>query len=157
LRIHAGRRGPTRRGAVLQEALAEAGYRVVARLRNEENLAVAVREYKPDMVIIDMEAPGRDTLEQMREVSRDNPQTHRAVFQQPRQRIHPPGGTGGRQRLRRRRTEPRSDTAHRRGRHGPLQRIPGAATRTRRHPRPARRPQAGGESQGPAHEAPRSQ
>ncbi|AAU93173.1 MULTISPECIES: ANTAR domain-containing response regulator [Methylococcus] len=61
------------RGAVLQEALAEAGYRVVARLRNEENLAVAVREYKPDMVIIDMEAPGRDTLEQMREVSRDNP------------------------------------------------------------------------------------
>ncbi|MDF9392344.1 MULTISPECIES: ANTAR domain-containing response regulator [Methylococcus] len=61
------------RSAVLQEALAEAGYRVVARLRNEENLALAVGEYKPDMVIIDMEAPGRDTLEQMREVSRDNP------------------------------------------------------------------------------------
>ncbi|QXP84619.1 ANTAR domain-containing response regulator [Methylococcus sp. Mc7] len=61
------------RSAVLQQALAEAGYRVVARLRNEQNLALAVGEHKPDMVIIDMEAPGRDTLEQMREVSRDNP------------------------------------------------------------------------------------
>ncbi|MEW6036948.1 MAG: ANTAR domain-containing protein [Pseudomonadota bacterium] len=61
------------RSQVLEQALAEAGYRVVARLRNEQNLALAVGEHKPDMVIIDMEAPGRDTLEQMREVSRDNP------------------------------------------------------------------------------------
>lgn len=61
------------RSTVLEQALSEAGHKVVARLRSERNLSLSVGEHKPDMVIIDMEAPGRDTLEQMREVNRDNP------------------------------------------------------------------------------------
>ncbi|HWO99875.1 MAG TPA: ANTAR domain-containing protein [Methylococcus sp.] len=61
------------RSAILEQALSDAGHTVVARLRSERDLASKVAEYRPDVVIIDMEAPGRDTLEQMREVSRDNP------------------------------------------------------------------------------------
>jgi response regulator NasT len=61
------------RSAILEQALSDAGHTVVARLRSERDLASKVAEYRPDVVIIDMEAPGRDTLEQMREVSRDHP------------------------------------------------------------------------------------
>lgn len=61
------------RSAILEQALSDAGHTVVARLQSERDLASKVAEYRPDVVIIDMEAPGRDTLEQMREVSRDNP------------------------------------------------------------------------------------
>jgi response regulator NasT len=61
------------RSAILEQALIDAGHTVVARLQSERDLASKVAEYRPDVVIIDMEAPGRDTLEQMREVSRDNP------------------------------------------------------------------------------------
>lgn len=61
------------RSTILEQALCDAGHAVVARLRSERDLASKVAEYRPDVVIIDMEAPGRDTLEQMREVSRDNP------------------------------------------------------------------------------------
>lgn len=61
------------RGAILQQALADAGHTVVGRLNDEHTLLAAIAEHQPDMVVIDMEAPGRDTLEQLREVSRDNP------------------------------------------------------------------------------------
>lgn len=61
------------RGAILQQALTDAGHTVVARLNDEHTLLGAIAAHQPDMVVIDMEAPGRDTLEQLREVSRDNP------------------------------------------------------------------------------------
>lgn len=61
------------RSAILEQALSDAGHRVVARVEPGRNLAREVQDSQPDIIIIDMEAPGRDTLEQMREVSRDNP------------------------------------------------------------------------------------
>jgi response regulator NasT len=61
------------RAELLEEALAEAGHRVIARIEDNAGLACQVAQFKPDVIVIDMEAPGRDTLEQMREISRDQP------------------------------------------------------------------------------------
>lgn len=61
------------RSAMLRQALAEAGHTVVVRVEADRNLAREVQSCEPDIVIIDMEAPGRDTLEQMREIGRDQP------------------------------------------------------------------------------------
>ena len=61
------------RSELLEQALAEAGHRIIARIVDDANLADAVAKCHPDVIIIDMEAPGRDTLEQMREINRDQP------------------------------------------------------------------------------------
>jgi len=61
------------RAELLEQALAEAGHRVIARIKDDAALACQVAQYQPDVIIIDMEAPGRDTLEQMREIARDRP------------------------------------------------------------------------------------
>lgn len=61
------------RSAILEQALSDAGHRVVARIEPGRSLAREVRGSEPDIIIIDMEAPGRDTLEQMREIGRDQP------------------------------------------------------------------------------------
>lgn len=61
------------RGALLEEALADAGYHVIARIDDDEVLAALVVKHQPDVIVIDLEAPGRDTLEQMREINRDQP------------------------------------------------------------------------------------
>lgn len=61
------------RSAILQQALSDAGHRVVARVQPDQNLLREVRDCQPDIIIIDMESPGRDTLEQMREIGRDQP------------------------------------------------------------------------------------
>jgi response regulator NasT len=63
----------TERGELLEQALAEAGHRVIAHLRDDGDLAAEVAERQPDVIVIDMEAPGRDVLEQMREIGRDRP------------------------------------------------------------------------------------
>jgi response regulator NasT len=59
--------------AILEQALSEAGHRVIARIHDDGNLAAEVGTHQPDVIVIDMEAPGRDTLEQMRDISRDHP------------------------------------------------------------------------------------
>lgn len=61
------------RAALLDGALREAGYSLVARVGPNEDLLARVREIRPDIIIIDMEAPSRDTLEHMRSISRDCP------------------------------------------------------------------------------------
>lgn len=61
------------RSAILEQALSDAGHRVVARVEAGKSLLREVQDYQPDIVIIDMESPGRDTLEQMREIGRDQP------------------------------------------------------------------------------------
>lgn len=65
--------GDPARADILAEALAEAGHRVIAQIRDDSNLAAEVSRHQPDIIVIDMEAPGRDTLEQMREIGRDQP------------------------------------------------------------------------------------
>ncbi len=61
------------RAELLEQALAAAGHRVIGRIGDDDALAAEVAKYQPDVIVIDMEAPGRDTLEQMREISRDQP------------------------------------------------------------------------------------
>ena len=59
------------RAALLEQALAQAGYRVAARVVADANLSARVRELQPDVVIIDTDSPDRDTLEHMCCLSRE--------------------------------------------------------------------------------------
>jgi response regulator NasT len=61
------------RSAMLEQALQDAGYTVVARVDASERLDDKVKQIQPDVIIIDMEAPGRDTLEHMRSISQEQP------------------------------------------------------------------------------------
>lgn len=61
------------RSALLEQALSDAGYTVAARIGTDENVFQRVKEVEPDVIIIDMEAPDRDILENMRAISRDQP------------------------------------------------------------------------------------
>jgi two-component system, response regulator / RNA-binding antiterminator len=61
------------RAAILEQALGDANYMVVGRLTSSAGLPARVIELQPDIIIIDIESPDRDTLENMRHVTRDNP------------------------------------------------------------------------------------
>ncbi len=61
------------RRSLVAGALAQAGLAVVAELGTADGLLRAVSVSTPDVVIIDLESPDRDILENMRSLSRDNP------------------------------------------------------------------------------------
>ncbi len=61
------------RSAVLERALKDNGYDVVARIGTDEDLLGKVRTIQPDMIIIDMQSPDRDTLESMHLINREQP------------------------------------------------------------------------------------
>jgi response regulator NasT len=58
------------RAAVLEEGLREAGYTRVVRLRETANLMAQICTIEPDVILIDLEDPSRDMLEEMFQVSR---------------------------------------------------------------------------------------
>lgn len=60
---------PTR-AAVLEDGLREAGHTSVVRLDTTHELLRRVFEIDPDVILIDLESPSRDVLEQMFQVSR---------------------------------------------------------------------------------------
>jgi response regulator NasT len=60
------------RARLLEERLA-AGAVATVRLRTGEPLLDAVARERPDVVIVDMESPDRDTLDDIRHVTRDDP------------------------------------------------------------------------------------
>ena len=59
------------RAAILKDGLAEAGYARVVHIDNVDNLLKKVFAVDPDVILIDLENPSRDTLEQMFQVSRE--------------------------------------------------------------------------------------
>lgn len=61
------------RSAVLERALQDNGYDVVARIGTDEDLLGKVRQIEPDIIIIDMQSPDRDTLESMHMINREQP------------------------------------------------------------------------------------
>lgn len=61
------------RAAHLRRALHAAGYRVVGLIASAQALVESVKRLRPDVIIIDMASPDRDTLESMRFLSRDDP------------------------------------------------------------------------------------
>jgi response regulator NasT len=58
------------RAAILEEGLREAGFMAVERLSDMNNLLMRIHAIDPDVILIDLENPSRDTLEQMFQVSR---------------------------------------------------------------------------------------
>lgn len=58
------------RASVLEEGLREAGYRDLIVVRDMQNLLRRIVDEEPDVILIDLENPNRDVLEQMFQVSR---------------------------------------------------------------------------------------
>jgi response regulator NasT len=58
------------RAAILEEGLREAGFEDVERIAETHNLLRRVYASDPDIILIDLENPSRDELEQMFQVSR---------------------------------------------------------------------------------------
>ncbi len=61
------------RAALLEQALRDHGYTVLARLATADGLAAEVKRCAPSVIIIDIDSPDRDTLEHMASLHRDNP------------------------------------------------------------------------------------
>ena len=58
------------RSAILEEGLREAGFTDVTRIAEMTNLLARIYAIDPDVILIDLENPSRDVLEQMFQVSR---------------------------------------------------------------------------------------
>jgi response regulator NasT len=58
------------RAAILQEGLREAGFTDVVRIGEMQSLLSRIYAIDPDVIVIDLENPSRDILEQMFQVSR---------------------------------------------------------------------------------------
>lgn len=61
------------RAAILERALLDAGYVLVSRLSSADRLIEHVAVSQPDIVIVDIDSPDRDCLENMAVLSRSNP------------------------------------------------------------------------------------
>ena len=59
------------RAAILSEGLREAGYVNVLRMEGRHNLLERIYAVDPDVILIDLEDPSRDVIEQMLDVSRE--------------------------------------------------------------------------------------
>jgi response regulator NasT len=58
------------RAAILEDGLTEAGAVIVHHIRDTDSLLPRIAAINPDVILIDLENPSRDTLEQMFQVSR---------------------------------------------------------------------------------------
>ena len=58
------------RAAILEDGLREAGYVGIARISEMTDLLTRIYALNPDVIVIDLENPSRDVLEQMFQVSR---------------------------------------------------------------------------------------
>lgn len=61
------------RAAAVARALSEAGDRIVGVVGSNSSLPQLVAALNPDVIIVDMDSPSRDTLEQISQVSREQP------------------------------------------------------------------------------------
>ncbi len=61
------------RAEALQASLAAAGYETAGVADPKDDLVAKVRDTSPDLIIVDMESPSRDTLEDMRRITADRP------------------------------------------------------------------------------------
>jgi two-component system, response regulator / RNA-binding antiterminator len=61
------------RAALVERALVQSGCEVVARLGGRADLQARINAVQPDVIVIDMDCPDRDTLEDMSRISRDQP------------------------------------------------------------------------------------
>ena len=61
------------RSAILEQALNDGGFNVIAKLSNGEQLAAQVEIHQPEVIIIDLDSPDRDTLENMYQINQSQP------------------------------------------------------------------------------------
>ncbi len=61
------------RSSALSQALESAGYQVVALLHSHQLLHEQIERHQPDVILIDIDSPDRDTLESLREVHHNQP------------------------------------------------------------------------------------
>lgn len=61
------------RAVLLKHALMAAGYRIAAHVSSTADLPGLVSEIKPDVIILDVDSPDRDTLEHLCVISQDQP------------------------------------------------------------------------------------
>ena len=61
------------RAIILEKALEDSGHVVIAVLRSSDNLLKHIEQQQPDVIIVDLESPNRDSLESMRIVTQHNP------------------------------------------------------------------------------------
>ena len=61
------------RADALVQSLTAAGYETVGVIDLKDDLLAKVRDLVPDLIIVDMESPSRDTLEDMRRITADRP------------------------------------------------------------------------------------
>src|ERR1700738_2736417 len=54
------------RAEIVEAGLAAAGYRLLARLEGTQDLIGRVRELEPDVVVVSIDSPRRDTIEDTR-------------------------------------------------------------------------------------------
>ena len=59
--------------ALLEQPLVADGHVIVARLDTHADLLHAVSRYQPEIIFIDVDAPGRDTLESLGQLHREQP------------------------------------------------------------------------------------
>lgn len=61
------------RAAIVESALADAGHVVVGRVAGHSELERVIAELEPDVVVIDMDSPDRDVLEDMSRITSRRP------------------------------------------------------------------------------------
>lgn len=62
-----------KRSMSLKQTLLDVGYEVVGRISNSADLNLAVAKLQPDVIVIDVDSPSRDTLEHIVVSGRDEP------------------------------------------------------------------------------------
>lgn len=61
------------RAAIVEQHLVAAGYEVVCRLPNATGLLFQIQQHRPDIILIDLQSPGRDVLESLSVINAHNP------------------------------------------------------------------------------------
>lgn len=61
------------RAELVVEALQGGGYTVSAVVRDDVDLPLEVERYQPDVIIVDVDSPNRDTLEYIQSITSDRP------------------------------------------------------------------------------------
>jgi len=61
------------RSVIVEQYLVESGCKVVQRLNSTSDLATQIEQNKPDVIVVDIDSPDRDTLEDVHLASRGDP------------------------------------------------------------------------------------
>lgn len=61
------------RAAIVDSHLVVAGYEVVSRLPTASGLLFQIEQHRPDIILIDLQSPGRDVLESLSVINAHNP------------------------------------------------------------------------------------